>query len=819
MAITLLFSFTPTLATEHVTTSIDRYHSVIEQARQGHYEDALAYLDEKITQNPFDTLAKRDLIVVRSWAGLHHSALTLYENRGLNVRNSDPDYVKQAAATSYLETQQPKAVLALIADTTRLTGQAPSSTEWQVLTLRALIQTGDSSTLRRQRDQLLLKATTARELAALSEIFMQAGLGHDALSAASLAVQREPQSVQWKQHYITALHHSGSPRQALDYATQHQISLNPEQLATLETDANAELTRQSLLHARQTDERYAVAEQAIARYDALLEKWQPKLDANHPIVQRLTLDKMLALNAAARPADVISEYERLIAMDASVPDYVLDAVSSSYLSLQEPEQAAAIYQRHDTSHALSPEAIWIRRLNQNYVYQESGVFAQADNVLDEALRDTSKWVSVKGAVEADPNPRYLDIQTTIALRQYYANNLPQARETAKELLTQAPGNSRLRVHYANTLRANGLPRKAEQQLKIVETTEPVDRALLLSQGYNALALNEWEQARSLDDYLMTHHPETNDVQRFHRRWETHQLNELVISTGTALDSGNTADGDNGIWFNSKLYTQPVTDEWRPFVGYQLNHAKYDNRSISFHTGLAGMQWRSRNNQAEIEVNTQNYRDKNRVGARVWWEHTFSDHWKGGVQLAARSTQTPLRALSHGVHSNRADFYIQWQASALSPWRLRYSPSRFTDGNQRNEVFLTGQTRLLTRDRYLIDGMLEASTSRNSLGNTQTQDRTPYFNPKSDFFLLPKLGFEQLLHQHYERRWSHRLELGVGTYHQQSYGSGSVLSASYKHHLAVNDRFFTSLGVSAMRRPYDGIKENNLNVILELNWRF
>lgn len=819
LGVTLLFSLAPSLANVLHAVPNDRYQEVIAQARQGEYENALGYLDEKVEQNPYDTLAKRDLIVVSSWAGLHEKAITLHESRGLNARRSDPEYVRQAIATSYLATAQPAATLAVITTARQQGGYALDSREWQLLELLALSRQGDESALRHKRNALFAQATTASQLVSLSQVFIQANLVHDALSAASQALQHEPNNPAWQRHYIEVLHHSGSPRQALDYANQHQLQLEPTYQATLETDANAELTRQSLYRARQISERYAVAHQAIERYDELLEKWRPQLSEAHPVIQRLRLDKMLALNAAAQPKAVIAEYEQLLATNTPIPDYVLDAVSSSYLSEHQPIAAARIYERHTPATDLSPEALWLRRLNQNYVYQERNQFPQADEVLQTALDETGRWVPVKGAVDADPNPRYLDIQTTMTLRQYYADNIPLARQTAGELVNQAPGNTRLRLHYANTLRASGMPRRAEQQLKVVESSEPLDRALLLGQGYTALELHEWEQARSIDEHLMAHHAESIDVQRYHRRRETVLLNELQVSAGTALHSGNAADGDNGVWLNSKLYTQPIADGWRPFVGYQWNHAKYDNRNIDLHTGLAGIQWRGRDNQAELEVNTQHYRSKDRVGARLWWEHTLNDHWKAGLQLAARSTQTPLRALHHGVHSNRADFYVQWQGSAFSPWRLSFSPSRFTDGNQRREWFLTGQTRLLTKDRYLVDGMLEASTSSNSMGNTRDQERTPYFNPKRDVFILPKIGVEHLLHQRYERRWSHRLELGAGTYYQRSYGSGSVLAATYRHNFVVNERFSTALGISAMRRPYDGNKENNLNVILELNWRF
>ncbi|MCQ9616443.1 poly-beta-1,6 N-acetyl-D-glucosamine export porin PgaA [Paenalcaligenes niemegkensis] len=792
------------------------YQQAIENARQGRYEQALSYLKGEAVRDPRNDQVHRDLIVVQQWAGQYQKAIQSYENRTLTALENDPLYVRLAAANAYLANQQ--APKALVLATKKQPAQEPS-TEWLVIELLALTQMNQMDALRRTRNRAMGAATTANEYVQLSHLFMRTNLPHDALKAASRAVQLEPSEPAWKINYAEILHRSGSPRLTLDYVQRHGVHLSTEEQLGLEIDATAELTRQSVFRARNDTERHLAALEALREYEQLDSKWSSQLSADRPARHRLAFDRLLALHAAGESRQVVSGYETLIAEGATAPDYVLDIVASSYLSERKPERAAQLYESSTAAARLTPEAKWLRQLNQNYIYQESDQYKKADQVLAEASSETPTWLHIKGKVDAQPNMRFTDTQVAIALRNLYSGNAELASLQLKEMLDQAPANSTLRVNYADALRAQGLSREAEGQLKIIETTEPLEKSLLLTQGHTALDLSEWRQARSLVTYLNQEHPEDISVQQLNRRWETYQLRELQVSGGRGFGPTSTVGGDHGTWINTKLYSPPIADSWRPFVGYQLNSGKFDEQSINVNTVLAGVQWQSRDNLAEVEVNNQHYRGKDKIGTRFWWEHNIGDHWLTGVQLATHSLLTPLRGLNTGVHGKRADLYLQWQSTNQNQWRVTFSPSRFSDGNNRREVVLGGQTRLMTRDHVLIDGMLEASFSSNSLGNTSTQDRTAYFNPKRDYLLLPKVGVEQLLYQRYDQRWSHRLEVGAGTYYQKSYGSDLVISARYRNDISFSDRLSAGLGVEATRRPYDGKKENNLNLFLELNWRF
>ena len=80
-------------------------------------------------------------------------------------------------------------------------------------------------------------------------------------------------------------------------------------------------------------------------------------------------------------------------------------------------------------------------------------------------------------------------------------------------------------------------------------------------------------------------------------------------------------------------------------------------------------------------------------------------------------------------------------AASGNWPL--SPSHFSDGNDRFEALLTGREGVYSSPRVQVDLGLEVGASRNS------KEDVPYFNPKSDFSVLPMVNVNHVLYHRYE----------------------------------------------------------------------
>ena len=142
-----------------------------------------------------------------------------------------------------------------------------------------------------------------------------------------------------------------------------------------------------------------------------------------------------------------------------------------------------------------------------------------------------------------------------------------------------------------------------------------------------------------------------------------------------------------------------------------------------------------------------------------------------------------------------------------------SPSHFSDGNDRVEALLTGREGLYSSSHVQVDLGLEVGASRNS-----KQD-TVYFNPRSDFSVLPIVNVNHVLYHRYETQWSQQFQVGAGTYSQRDYSTGGVGLIGYGQRLRWNDVLDVGANLSLISRPYDGARERDLRLLVDLTYRF
>src|SRR5690606_2695753 len=174
----------------------------------------------------------------------------------------------------------------------------------------------------------------------------------------------------------------------------------------------------------------------------------------------------------------------------------------------------------------------------------------------------------------------------------------------------------------------------------------------------------------------------------------------------------------------------------------------------------GVEWRGRDLTAEAEVSAQNYGQGTKTGFRASAALDLNDQWQIGASGELRSRQTPLRALLNDISSDSAALWVRWRANERREWRLTLTPTRFSDGNRRISMLLSGQEQLYTAPRAHLDLGFEAYASHN------TEENVPYFNPRSDFMLLPTLNLTHTLYRHYENELEQRFTLGAGMYSQK-----------------------------------------------------
>lgn len=616
--------------------------------------------------------------------------------------------------------------------------------------------------------------------------------------------------------YIQALQNAGLAQNALREAQAHPGAMDAGQIRSLQADAAARLTRVAATSARGEAERYAVADRAIAMYDALIAQWQALGAAARSDVRRLQADRLLALHARARMKDVVAGYQALLAQGVAVPAYVLGDVADAYLYLRQPETAAHLYRRSLASAADKddPKARVNDQAGLFYALTESGHADQANAELKAADAEQPVWLYIPGDPSRQPNDLKLDLALTQGQGDLYEGDTPQAQARLDAMVDAAPGNTRFYTARSQIYRSRGLPRRAERDLALAQAQSPRSIDVETNQGETALDLQEWRQARLLRDDVVSRSPQSLSVQDLARDWDIHNMSELRVTAGRDVSTNSPVVGSHETDLSSTLYSPPIDENWRAFAGTGYSYSDFPEGVGTYRWARAGAQWRSRGITLQGEVSGNDFGYGLRAGAALSGSVDLDDHWQvgGGAALLSRDA-TPLRALRHDITANSLNANVRWRGDNRTQWTFSFTPSRFTDGNTRMEIDAAGLQRVYTSHRFRLDAMIDLSASHNTLANA------PYYNPRSDLAAVPELRLTHVLYQRYDTAWEQQLTAGAGTYTEQGYGTSGLYTVSYGQRFRYNKVLDTGFTLSATSRTYDGQRERDYAVLVDLTYRF
>lgn len=789
----------------------DDYDSLIARARAGEYEPALAMLRR---QGPAaGRRAILDRIVIAGWAGRPAEAAAAYET--LPAGATPPADVQLAAARAYRDLRRwPEALAAYRAGLRR----HPRLTVFQAGEIMTLADAGQAQTALAAGERWVgRQPRDADARLALAYVHARQGRPFDALRQTDQALAIAPGAPYVQREYVHALQRARMPAEALARAREHPGLLDAAQMRRLEADAVAQQVRLASMPTRGEAERFTIADRALARYDELIPAWREAGEAARGDVLRARIDRLHALHARVRMADLAREYETLRAEGAEVPRYALNDVASAYLYLREPEKARDIYRQVAAGGATRDDDAEDRLNNETGLYYslaEAETFEEASETLD-AMRDGyPAWVYAKGQPSRIPNDLHLERLQTDAAASLMADDTEAAQRGLEDMVRAAPNNSTLLAQLAATYRARSLPRASERTLKMAETLTPRNLGVENGQGFGALELQEWRQAEALSRDTLARAPEDLLSRRLARQWEVHNKAELQINgyRGLASDSPVSGSGDFGI--DAVLYSKPLDYNWRVFGGGGYAAGDFEEGRGTYRWVRTGVEWRGRDLTVEGEVSTHDYGHGVKPGLRLTAAYDVDDHWQMGGSAELMSRETPLRALASGVTSNSLSGYVRWLANERREWTLSLSPSHFSDGNDRWSLGLNGRERVYTAPHLKADLEFDISTQRNSGGSD-----VPYFNPRSDLMLLPGLRLTHTLYRRYETAWEQIGTVGAGAYAQQGYGTGGVIALGYGQRYRANDVLDMGAMITGISRPYDGERERELRIVFDLAYRF
>lgn len=240
--------------------------------------------------------------------------------------------------------------------------------------------------------------------------------------------------------------------------------------------------------------------------------------------------------------------------------------------------------------------------------------------------------------------------------------------------------------------------------------------------------------------------------RVHRGWQVQAWTDIGRSSG---GGGTSPLGNNDRRYGVEVQSPILDDRWRLFAFADRRSVDFQDQRIDPLWLGAGVRYRFGQLDAEAAV----LRANDHVGdtglrAGVGWQ--FNDYWHAGLVAARNDPEASMQARVAGITADSLSARVDYRRSELTHWMFGASRFRYDDGNHR-ELFSTAlEQRLLTRPRWLVDGLASAYTSRGS------RDDAPYFNPSRDRMVEIGLRIDQQLWRHYERHFRHRLTVSLGT---------------------------------------------------------
>src|SRR5450830_800086 len=770
------------------------YDALIIQARNGNFTPALTQLRQLSAERQTPGQVS-DHLVIAGWAGQDAEVLTVYEAQGKN-RNLSTQALATVARTYRNQQQWAKAEAVYRQALLR----EPSNVDLQLGLALTQADGGQASeAVQRTRALVAAKPDDPNRRMALGYALTRAGLNYDALFEFDQAFIRAGDKPEVAREYIVALQKARLPEPALRLA--------------------AERVRMAEFATRTEKERYVIADRALQDYDKLLARWTPDASAHDDVV-RWRIDRLGALKARARTAEVIREYETLTAEGVQLPTYAVRWVAASYLDQRQPEKAEPLYRQALSATDAEPDDRVEDSTALFYALQESDKGVDAREVANTLANNQKPRVELKGLPIGNPNDAWMDAQQLSAQSGVYGGDLPGSEAGLDALVARAPGNVGLHLAQADMYRARDLPRRAEATLKETEAQVPRDIGLEVSQAYTAMDLQEWRQLDVLADDVIARNPDSRQVQRLQRLRNVHDMAEVRVEayTGKSYGGGNNGDvgavaGSRDWGIESVIYTPPIDEDWRLFAGAGYATADFSEGTGQHRWQRVGVERRTRDMTLEAEVSNHSYGFGSKQGARVSIARDINDNWQYGGSLDYLSATTPLRALNADITANGGSGFIRWRANESREWKLSLSPSHFSDGNDRVETLLTGREGIYSSPGVQVDLGLEVSASRNSKADTV------YFNPKSDFSVLPTVTVNHVLYHRYETQWSQQFQVGAGTYSQKDYSTGGVGLIGYGQRVRWNDVLEAGANLSLISRPYDGVRERDLRLLVDLTYRF
>lgn len=544
--------------------------------------------------------------------------------------------------------------------------------------------------------------------------------------------------------------------------------------------------------------------------DAAIDAYRADLArSGTPEPASLAYDRLIVLNRLGRHQEVADEFRRLENSGHPVPGYALGAVGDSLLTLRRPDEAALALERAVQADPEDPDL----PIQLGYAQLERERYDLALPLLRGLVDARAPWPRAPGARRGYENwPRY-DAETNYALARAFGEDLPGAQAMIEPLAAIGPNNADLQATLGSIYMFRGWPSRALERFSIASTLDERNVEARIGQVETLSTLQRYDLARPIHDQLLTRYPNEAHVRSMDRSWDMRRgwQARVYAAGGRNRDGGGASPlGNRDREYGVEVATPLIDDRWRLLARSGRRWADFQGDRSVAQRNEVGLGY------AYDRLDAQLYLGRDRdglggtaiaVGAGWRIDDRFALRARVSRNDAAASLQARASDITGDLYEIGADYHPSERtavSASLQHWR-------YDDGNDRDQLSLALDQRLLSRPHLLINGLASVGSGRGS------RDDAPYFNPSRDASAEFGIRLDHLAWRRYDRHFRQRLTLSSGAYWQQDYGTAWVPSLRYEHEWQFALGRVLSYGLNWSRPVYDGQREERLGFDAEFRW--
>jgi len=506
-------------------------------------------------------------------------------------------------------------------------------------------------------------------------------------------------------------------------------------------------------------------------------------------------DYLVALRQKDRMTEALQQFERLQQAGKPIPYWVHEAVADAHLYLQHPEQAIPFYRLVvEELEGRSFEAL----KGLFYCHIELSQWREAQD----ALERLTALVEKRGSPNEKNEVANLKGQLLI-----YQDRNKDAATNFVTYLGQAGLNSALRGGLGQAYLNRGWPRRALEQFKIVQSTDPDDKPSRVGKAYALNELNYKDEARALARELYTRYPTDYHVKELRENLRVED--SPYLSTDVFFTREYTGATEYYLVSELNVPFNPYFRVFTQMIRQAISDRPPDEEDIfyAWNRLAFGFDWIMLPQVEVRQALSFDYLTGRDFGSftQVRWRPT--DPLRITAEYDSFALNVPIRARATGLRAKRPAGEILYNESDLRNYGLRWALNLFADDNTNPDLSVFFRQNVLNEPAFKVWAGAQVSYGR------YTKQDVPYYSPVFNYQVLFTPHIHWIHYQRYDRKIRSSFYFRGGLSKQIAYDPYAVGGITYEPTLQWSKSFEVKANVSYDTKVYDGVYTHVLGAYL------